>query len=170
LINYVKPLFENLFNVKMSVYFQKQKNVMYLSKGNRDVIFTLNKFGLKSGNKKKNNQGIPSWIFKSKKYLECCIRGLLDTDGCLCPITGRDYYYIWFSSNIEQLRKDFTQAMKKLGFKTSKWNLRKNRTPDTYVGKKDLINKYFETISFKNQRHLNKLCAPIVQRPNRVME
>lgn len=159
LSNYAKPLFENLFKTKMQIYCQKDKNVMYISKGSRDVVFTLNKFGLKSGNKKQNNQGIPKWIFKDKEYLKACIRGLIDTDGCLCPITGRDYNYIWFSCGIKKLREDFQKAMGLLGFKISKWNIREGRTPDTYIGKKELIKKYIQTISFKNQRHLHKICT-----------
>jgi len=51
---------------------------------------------------------------------------------------------------------------KKLGFKTSKWNIRENRTPEVYIGSKEMIKKYIETINFKNKRHLSKLNAPVV--------
>lgn len=157
LLNYVKPLFERLFNQKINNYLHKTQKEMFLSKGSRDVVFTLEHFGLKSGDKKENNVKIPKWIFRSKKYIRACIRGLIDTDGSLCPITGRDYPYIWFSSNIDGIREGFDMAMKKLGFKTSKWNIRENRTPDIYIGNKKDIEKYIQTISFKNQRHLSKL-------------
>jgi len=170
LLNYVKPLFEKLFDKKMNHFFHKNSKELFLSKGSRDIIFTLNNFGLKAGNKKENNQGIPKWIFKSNKYLKRCIRGLIDTDGCLCPITGRNYYYIWFSSIIPKLREDFNKAMTKLNLKNSKWNMGEGRTPETYIGNKKDIQKYIETISFKNQRHLGKLNAPLVQRPNPILE
>ena len=85
-------------------------------------------------------------------------------------LTGRDYHYIWFSSAIENLRSSFDKAMKRLGIKTSKWNIRDGRTPDIYIGSKAMIQKYLQTINFKNQRHLAKLDAPIVQRPNSVLE
>jgi len=162
LLAYVKPLFEKLFRQKMHFHYHKKCKELFLSKGSRDIVLTLKYFGLKPGNKKKNNIEIPKWIFKSNKYLRACIRGLIDTDGSLCPITGRDYHYIWFSSNIENLRKSFDLAMKKLGFKTSKWNIRENRTPDVYIGGKEMIKKYTETINFKNKRHLSKLNAPVV--------
>jgi len=92
------------------------------------------------------------------------MRGLIDTDGSVCPITGRDYPYIWFSSDIKNLRKTFDKAMKILGIKTSKWNVRENRTPEVYIGSKEMIKKYMETISFKNGRHLSKIrqYAPVV--------
>lgn len=160
LLNYVKPLFEKLFNKQMCFRKHKKNKEIFIYIGSKDVIYTLEKFGLKSGNKKKNNLGIPEWIFESEDFLKACIRGLVDTDGSVCPITGRDYPYIWFSSNIDNLRKTFDLAMKKLGFKISKWNIRKDRTPDTYIGSKKLIEKYIKTISFKNQRHLSKLTLP----------
>ena len=87
---------------------------------------------MKVGNKKTNNVGIPSWIFNDVKFIQSCIRGLIDTDGFVCPITGRNYHYIWFSSNINNLRRTFTKAMKILGLKTSKWNIRNDRTPYIY--------------------------------------
>ena len=170
LINYVNPLFKKLFNKKMNIKKNEKNNTMYLCVGDKSIVFTLKKFGLVSGNKKINNVKIPDWIFESKSYLKACIRGLIDTDGSVCPITGRNYPYIWFSSNIENIRKTFSLAMEKLKFKTSKWNIRENRTPDIYIGNKKDIKKYIETISFKNQRHLSKLNAPIVQRPNSVLE
>jgi len=157
LLNYVKPLFENLFNKKMYSRTHKTNKELFITIGNKDVVHTLNHFGLPSGNKKINNVKIPSWIFKSEEYLKACIRGLIDTDGSVCPITGRDYPYIWFTSNIENLRDTFKMAMEKLGFKTSKWNIRETRGADTYIGNKEHINKYIQTISFKNRKHLDKL-------------
>ncbi len=164
LLDYVKPLVEKLFNVKMYSKKHKTNRELFIVIGNKDVIFTLKHFGLPSGNKKKNNVKIPNWIFESEDYLKACIRGLIDTDGSVCPITGRDYPYIWFTCNIENLRNTFKKAMKTLGFKTSKWNIQKTRGADTYIGNKTDINKYIKTISFKNRRHLNKLnkFAPVV--------
>jgi len=157
LLDYVNPLFKKLFKKEMYSYKHKSKKELFISIGSKDVVFTLKKFGLPSGNKLKNNVGIPKWIFESDEYLKSCIRGLIDTDGCVCPITGRDYPYIWFYSSIDNLRKTFSEAMKKLGIKTSKWNIRENRSSYIYIANKEMIKKYIQTISFKNPRHLNRL-------------
>jgi len=157
LLNYVNPLFRRLFGKEMYFYEHKTSKELFLSIGSKDVVFTLKHFGLQAGNKKKNNVGIPSWIFESEKYLRGCIRGLIDTDGSVCPITGRNYSYIWFFSSIENLRKTFSLAMKKLGFKTSKWIVQKNKASYIFIGSKPMIKKYIETINFKNKRHLNRL-------------
>lgn len=162
LINYVNPLFKRLFGKEMNIKINEKNNCIHLYLGDKNIVFTLKSFGLKSGDKKKNNIRIPKWIFKNNEYLKCCIRGLIDTDGYVCPITGRDYNYIWFSSGIENVRKDFGRAMNRLGFKISKWNMRENKVSDIYLGNKEDIKKYIETISFKNQRNLDKLNAPIV--------
>jgi hypothetical protein len=50
--------------------------------------------------------------------------------------------------------------MKKLKIKTSKWSLKKNKTPDIYIGGKEDIRKFMNTISFKNKRNLDKLMLP----------
>ncbi|MEK6859503.1 MAG: LAGLIDADG family homing endonuclease [Nanoarchaeota archaeon] len=157
LLNYVKPLFEKLFKRKMRILRHKSYKEIFLAIGDKDVVYTLNYFGVPSGNKKINNVKIPDWIFESDEYIKSCIRGLIDTDGSVCPITGRNYPYIWFTSNIENLRNSFDKAMKKLNFKTSKWNISKNRGADIYIGNKADIKKYIEIISFKNKRHLDKL-------------
>lgn len=162
LLNYVKPLIKKVFNEDMNIRRHKTHNELFLYKGSKSLVFTLKHFGLKEGNKIKNNVGIPSWIFKNKSYIRACIRGLIDTDGCVCPITGRNYSYIWFSSNILKLRTDFDKAMKILGIKTSSWNIRKNRTPEIYIGNKNMLFNYMKTISFKNKRNLNKFKAPVV--------
>ena len=155
--NYVNPLFKKLFGKKMNIKVSKKSKSMHLYIGDKNIVFTLKHFGLKSGNKKKNNVSIPLWIFRDKEYLKACLRGLIDTDGSVCPITGRNYPYIWFSSNILNIRKSFGVGMKKLGFKTSKWKSKKDKPSDIYIGNKGDIKKYIETISFKNRRHLDKL-------------
>lgn len=125
----------------------------------KDLVFTLKHWGFPPGNKKRNNVEIPSWIFQRKEYLKACIRGLVDTDGSVCPITGRKYPYIWFSSTIPNLRKTFTLAMEKLGFRIAKWTGK--GTPQTYIARKFAIERYFKEIGFNNSKH-KRYWAPVV--------
>ena len=157
LLKYVKPLVKKLFKKEMHTREHRTNNELFLYIGSKDIVFTLMQFGLKSGDKVKNNVGIPSWIFDSNEHVVACVRGLIDTDGSVCPITGRDYPYIWFSSAIPNLMEDFSKAMKQLGIKTSKWNIKQKRASDIYIGSKEMIRKYLKTISFKNQLHLTKI-------------
>jgi len=159
LFNFVKPLIKKLFGIDMDFYYHKTGKEVFLTKGSKDLIFTLKYFGLKTGDKIKNKFSIPDWIFESEEYLKACIRGLIDTDGTVLPITGRNYSYIWFTSGNPVLRKDFEKAMEILGYKISKWNF--SRTAETYIGAKGLIRKYYKEIGFSNTKHQRRFKCPV---------
>lgn len=161
LTKFVKPILEKLFSRKFHLKKYEKKNAIRVYNQEKDVIFTLESFGLKTGNKTKNGALIPDWIFSSEKFLKACIRGLIDTDGSVYPITGRKYTYIQFSSASPELRNSFDKAMKILGFKTSKWS--KNGTPEIFIGNKKDIEKYGREIGFNNPYHKNRFKAPVVQ-------
>lgn len=151
LLNYVSHLAKNLFGFTFGFYENSQYHRLCLTKGSKNLFFTLKKFGLIEGNKKLNNVTIPKWVFKNGLYIKACVRGLIDTDGCVCPITGRNYTYIWFKSGIPNLRKSFSKAMNLLGYRIAKWS--GNETPQTYIGSKDMIKKYHKEIGFSNPYH-----------------
>jgi len=159
LINHVKPLIKKIFNINMQTYKHRTNNELYLTKGSKDLVFTLKNYGLKSGDKIKNNKGIPEWVFSSNDYLKACIRGLIDTDGSVTPITNRNYTYIWFTNKNAALRNDFERAMKILGYKISKWNF--SGTPETYIGNKKGIRKFYKEIGFNNPKHKQRFMMPL---------
>jgi len=160
LMTYVKPLIEKAFNVNVRVYRQKKKRCIHLIAQGKNIVSFLEKIGLKEGNKIKNNVSIPEWVFESESLLKSCIRGLIDTDGTVLPITGRNYSYIWFSCGIPALREDFDKAMKALKYRTSQWNFRPNRTPEKYIGDKPSIFKYSQEIGFNNPKHIKRFNVP----------
>jgi len=133
LLDYVRPLFSKIFKVRFGMSAHKTRKELFLVKGSKDLVYTLKEYGFPPGNKISNNVCIPPWIFKSNEYLKACIRGLIDTDGSVSPITGRTYPYIWFKSSIPNLRRTFTLAMNMLGFKLAKWTGK--GTPQTYLAK-----------------------------------
>ncbi|QQG38894.1 MAG: hypothetical protein HYS32_00300 [Candidatus Woesearchaeota archaeon] len=155
---HVAPLAKRLFGITFGIYEKREENKLYLSKGSKHLFYTLIKFGLMYGNKKSNNVKIPKWIFKDKNYLKACVRGLVDTDGCVCPITGRDYTYVWFKSSIPNLRKSFSKAMDVLGYKIAKWSGPENT--QTFIGSKEIIKKYYKEIGFNNPYHERRFMIP----------
>ena len=131
---------------------KRTKNAIYVWKQSKDLVFTLNKFGLPIGNKKIKKIKIPDWIMKRKKFLKACLRGIFDTDGSLYPKNKTHTYpTIWISSAIPSLRKSITEACTKLGFRLSNWRDSRN---DAYLRTKDDVIKFFNEISFNNQKHL----------------
>jgi len=151
LLNHVRVLFSRIFKIQFNVSIHKTSKELTLTKGSKDLVYTLEHWGFPPGNKKRNNVGVPSWVFESKEYLEACVRGLVDTDGSVCPITGRKYPYIWFNSSIPNLRNTFALAMGTLGFRLAKWSCK--GTPQTYIAKKSAIERYSKEIGFNNPKH-----------------
>lgn len=149
---FVKPMLEKLFRRKFHI--KLCKNVIRLYSQEKGVILAFQRCGLLVGNKIKNNVCIPSWIFSSKEFIKACIRGLIDTDGSVYPITGRNYTYISFKSASENLRNSFDRAMSILGYKTSKWS--KKGTPEIYIGNKRDLAKYNKEIGFNNPYHKHR--------------
>ncbi len=164
LVNFVKPLFEDLFDIRFRVKKLKTANAIQVYNQNKAVTLTLQQLGIPIGNKKNNNVKIPQWIFDSKTYLRACIRGLMDTDGSVSALPGRNYPYLYFNSSIRGLRESFSQAMKILGFKIAKWSLNRG-APQTFIAKKSLVHKYAKEVGFNNPYHKNRFSvfnAPVV--------
>ncbi|MBN1160222.1 MAG: LAGLIDADG family homing endonuclease [Candidatus Diapherotrites archaeon] len=160
LLNFVNPLFKKTVSIDMGTYYSKTSKEMFLTKGSKDLVYTLEHYGFKNGNKKKNNLGIPKWVFDSDDYIKACIRGLIDTDGSVSPITGRNYTYIWFRSSIPNLRKTFSKAMEILDIRIAKWSGGENA--QTFIGSKSAILNYYKEIGFNNSKHNGRFFAPVV--------
>ena len=157
---FILPMLERNFGKKFKFKFARKTNGIRIRSQNKSVIKKIVELGIPIGNKLKNNVRIPDWIFSDKKLLRACIRGLIDTDGFVANITGRNYSYIWFSSQISALQESFSKAMNILGFKTSKWRVRDNSTSQIFIGAKAMIEKYSEEISFNNPYHKQRFMLP----------
>lgn len=168
LIYYVSPLFERLFGIKPSLKFPKDKNTLVLFKQSKELVFTLQHFGLKAGNKTLNEAAIPEWIFEDKELLKACIRGLIDTDGSVYPKTLRHKTpSIWFNSASPELRKSFEKAFKVLGYQISKWSNKTNgNAKQCSIGNSKDVLRYYKEIGFHNKKHEKRfqrfIHAPVV--------
>ncbi|PIN91230.1 hypothetical protein COU61_02375 [Candidatus Pacearchaeota archaeon CG10_big_fil_rev_8_21_14_0_10_35_13] len=162
--NYLPKLFKELFGENAGIQESEKygwvRSVVY---GKNIVKFLRNK-GIKPGNKKVNNQGIPNWIKKNRNFLRACIRGLIDTDGSIHYISRKNKNLrISFTSHIQKLLADVREGLIKTGITPSK--IISNR--QIFISKKELINKFLKEVGFHNEKHLNRLnslrtSAPIV--------
>lgn len=143
-------LIKNLFKINPSLSFRKHnKNVRYIVFYSKKVVESLNKMGLPSGNKLKNQIKIPEWILKDKIYLAACLKGLIDTDGGIYHKQIKyDRALIEFQSNIFSLRNDINTSLENLGFTTSKG---KNAVR---IQKQEEIHKFFQIINPSNPKHI----------------
>lgn len=67
------------------------------------------------GSKIKQQAHVPNWILADQKFSKACLRGLIQTDGCI--YNDRGYQMVNFTNNIERLSLDARQMMEDLGFK-----------------------------------------------------
>lgn len=74
---------------------------------------------------------IPNWIQSNPIYAKACLRGLIQTDGCI--YTDRGYKMVNFTNNNQLLAEDFKSLVIDLGFKPSHNNriLGNNRSKHT---------------------------------------
>tara|TARA_Y100000034_G_scaffold17309_1_gene18890 strand:+ start:545 stop:1414 length:870 start_codon:yes stop_codon:yes gene_type:complete len=121
-LNYVSSLFFNIFGIKLNKEIHNGTNQAYLHCTNLYIVEELIKQGLKRGHKIKNNIGIPIWIKENKNYAKACIRGLIDTDGCIYVCKREKQTYIKFTNFNKQLLKDFKELTVILGYHFAKAN------------------------------------------------
>lgn len=124
-IKYVKNLFEDVFGIKAKEKSSKFNRAYYLYCYNKNIANKLIEFGLKRGNKIKNQLGMPRWIKRNKNYSQKCIKGLIDTDGCIYFCKREKQRYIKFTNHNQTLLNDFKKITKNLGYsfeKSSKTN------------------------------------------------
>ena len=97
-IAYVSELCQELFGVVPPVRKRKGKQAIVVSLASTTVVDFLVEHGLPRGNKLKNGLRVPQWILHNKKYRTACVRGLVDTDGCIFVhkhrVAGKTYQNI----------------------------------------------------------------------------
>ena len=151
---YIPLLFKKVFNEIGKVSYSKTSHTGYFKIYGKEFINFLKKQGLMSGNKKKNNQGIPKWIKKDKKLLIKCIKGLIDTDGSIHKISKKHKNLrIDYTSYIPQLLNDVRESFILLGFNPSKIISDKH----IFLTGKESVEKYLKEIGFGNKKNLNRL-------------
>ena len=162
LTSYIKKLVIDLFGIEPYFYRAKNSKCSYICLQSVRAVNFLKSVGLKAGNKKKNNVGIPNWIFSDKKFMIACLRGLIDTDGTvyMCG-NGSTFPRLGFCSKIKRLKEDFTRLVTELDYRPTPW-MGKN----LMIYRKRDIFKYHGEVGFSNPYHLERferMCkAPLV--------
>jgi len=154
-VNYLKPLCQSIFNLKVKERVLSNKNGRYLDMYSKELVIFFNKMGIPSGNKIINQSTIPLWIKENKEYLKSCLRGLIDTDGSIFRMSNRDknLLRISFTNHNMTLLTDTRNSFIKLGYNPSKI-MRKHHF---FISRQDEIKKYLKEVGFANKRHITRL-------------
>lgn len=156
-IEFVYNLAYKLFHKKPSIFPCVDAVASKISISSMNLTDYLVKLGLKVGNKIKLQVDIPVWIKNNKAYSIACVRGLVDTDGCIFnhryKINNKfyDYKKLSFINYSQPLLKSVYNVLKSLGLKPRLSNYRDVRIDS----QKDMKN-YFKIIGSNNPKHLNK--------------
>ncbi len=156
-IEFVCSLIKKLFNKKPSIFKCKNAVASKILVSNMNLIDYLIKLGLKTGNKFKLQVDIPDWIKNNTLYSIACVRGLVDTDGCVFKHTYRvnnkfySYKKLVFTSYSQPMRKSVYSILKSIGLKPRFSSYR-----DIRIDSQKDMEMYFNLVGSSNSKHLNK--------------
>ncbi|MEK9143425.1 MAG: hypothetical protein AAB481_02245 [Patescibacteria group bacterium] len=154
---FVKRLMQQLFDVKPAWTIRVKRSTIFVVISRTQLVKFCQSIGLVIGNKVKQQINIPNWIMKNSLFRIACVRGLMDTDGCIfneChTIGGKRYCYprLSFVSMSAPLRKSVFKILTELDFSPK---MRNNRSVQLEY-KREII-RYFEIIKSSNPKHLKR--------------
>jgi len=153
-------LTKRIINSLQLLFPQNKVSVSEIKKGCSDISVYSNHlekvlgWEAKKGSKFLQKVSIPGWIKENNKYKINCLRGLIETDGCI--YYDRGYKMMIFTTIIPKLAKDFFEIIDSLGFKAHLYKI-KQRPNKKYNFKKQLT--YHIRLS-KNVDDFLKLVKP----------
>lgn len=153
-IIFVKSLIKKVFKVDPAIHRRQKQSLDNIVISRIQLVKFCNALGLKTGNKLKQNLDIPEWIKKNKEFAIVCVRGIMDTDGCVfneChKIKNKKYCYPRLSlvSASSSLRISVFKILKDLQLNPA---IRNNRS--VQIENKEDIKKYFKIIGTNNDKH-----------------
>lgn len=166
----LSPIVQDLFNIKIkSQHFPDSGTFGFRFSSKLVVLFLVRCLGLPA-NKKYDQLQIPSWIKQTESFLKAYIRGLADTDFCIClkKRYKKVAYYPVVSgvSKSKSYIEEIALALESFGFKVSRSydviehdSRYKNGFCKAHrihiYGATQLIN-WMKVIGFASPKHLNK--------------
>ena len=154
-MRFVTALLVKLFGVKPALYHDEKDSVYSIVISRMNLVKFLYGHGLVAGNKIKQQIDVPKWIMKNKKYQRTCLRGLMDTDGCLVihkyKVNGKEYSYkkINFCSASGPLVASVMSIFKRFDFKPRLSHNGRN----VWIDNRHEVERYFEVIGSNNPKH-----------------
>ena len=159
-ISMVSRMIKDLFSIEPAIYYYNtwpRENVASITISSTSFIDFLIAKGLKRGHKVRQQVDVPKWIKANKKFSIACLRGLIDTDGCIYShshkVLGYDYFNIGinFSNRSTPILKFVYKTLKDLNFSPKIFKNGVN------LYRKAEVCRYAEEIKFRNPYYQNRL-------------
>ena len=154
--DFVAQLIKKLFKITPSINHSSKNSVNDITVSRKELVRYLHELGLPIGNKIKQQFDIPEWIKCDTKFALACLRGLVDTDGCIFThryrAKGTWYAYkkLSFTSASRPLRQSVHTLLQKFGFhpRMTDKDVRLDRAED--------MKRYFSSVGSHNPKHLRR--------------
>lgn len=152
--SHLRVLSEELFGITPAVRKRKNREALVISLASTTLVDFLVARGLPRGNKIAQGLKIPAWILRNVEFQKACVRGLIDTDGCLFihkhKIQNKLYQNIGlcFSSRSHVLLKQIAGILENFGIAA---HIDK-RHQNVYLYKAAAVAKYLEIFGTSNKR------------------
>ena len=154
--DYVEGLARKLFHIAPRKTFSKEDQVFYLIMSGVELIERLETLGLRRGNKVKHQVDIPDWVWQRREYQIGCLRGLMDTDGCVYrhryAVNGKTYAYtkLCFTSYSSSLLHSAKKMFESLDLHPTIHAYDGHRL---YLHGSKAVKRYFEVVGTHNSRY-----------------
>jgi hypothetical protein len=153
-VDYVSHLCLQLFGIVPAIRQRKTKQATVISLASTSVVDFLVAQGLPRGNKLFAGLKIPLWIMENREYQRVCVRGLVDTDGCLYIhkhiVAGKQYRNLGFcfTSYSPELVLQVASILEENGIKPAVPRGGRN----VYLYRAESIQKYLRIFGSSNER------------------
>lgn len=155
--NFLSDLIMEVFHVAVATHQLKKEGVMRLVCSRVGVVIHLQKAGIGIGNKVRRQAGVPSWIRRDKTFSLACLRGLIDTDGCVYldrhHINGKTYTSLCIAfTNASKPLLDFVcETWKFLGFHPTR------HERSVRLRRREEVLRHAKEVGFSNPKHAIKI-------------
>jgi len=153
---YICTILKSLFSVGYGIRKRKDSKGADIVVSSSNLVDFLVKQGFITGNKVKNQIGLPSWILEKREYRLACLRGLIDTDGSLYlhryKSDGKVYQYVklCFTNRSVPLLDFVFKTLKELNYKVY---LHGN---NVLIYSTFEVKRYLAEIGTHNSKHANR--------------
>jgi hypothetical protein len=155
--DFLSSLIEKIFGVVPSMTHHPLSGVTRVLCSSKNIVDYLQSIGLGLGNKTRRQASVPSWILKNRSYIHACMRGLIDTDGCVyidhhkTKCGTYESVCIAFTNASKPLLDFVFEAWESLGFHPT----RQGR--HVRLRRSDEVIRHAKEVGFNNPKHFRKI-------------
>lgn len=156
-VSHVVALAQSLFEIRVPVREPPGENFVYVELTGTNVVEFLVSKGVCRGNKIAHQMDLPRWVRQQGDLARACVRGLVDTDGCIYAheheVRGRRYRNIGlvFTSHSRPLLRSVHEVLCESGL-PARCDGRSHVSIYRWAG----IKRYLEAIGSRNPKHVEK--------------